>query len=86
MLAGYEELFGEPVPKCEVYAPLEPGDHSEIDDTSLFDMEDVKKYRQMIGEIQWAVTLGHIDIVAATMTMARFRPAPHQGHLKHLKR
>eukprot|EP00957_Ditylum_brightwellii_P016701 1256084-Ditylum_brightwellii.AAC.1 len=35
--------------------------------------------------MQWAVALGWIDIIAATMTMARFRPAPCQGHLKHLK-
>eukprot|EP00957_Ditylum_brightwellii_P003921 298884-Ditylum_brightwellii.AAC.1 len=42
-------------------------------------------YWQLIGEMQWAVTLGWIDIIAATMTMARFRPAPCQGHLKHSK-
>eukprot|EP00957_Ditylum_brightwellii_P048968 3715668-Ditylum_brightwellii.AAC.2 len=39
----------------------------------------------MIGEIQWAIALGCIDIIVATVTMARFRPAPHQDHLKHLK-
>lgn len=33
MLASYEQLFGEPLPKREVDAPLEPGDHSEIDDS-----------------------------------------------------
>eukprot|EP00957_Ditylum_brightwellii_P101071 7703443-Ditylum_brightwellii.AAC.1 len=32
--------------------------------------------------MQWAVALGWIDIIAATVTMARFRPAPCQGHLK----
>eukprot|EP00957_Ditylum_brightwellii_P045002 3414050-Ditylum_brightwellii.AAC.1 len=48
-------------------------------------MEDIKKYWQMIGEMQWAVALGRVDIIVATMTMARFRPAPRQGHLKCLK-
>eukprot|EP00957_Ditylum_brightwellii_P183403 13970610-Ditylum_brightwellii.AAC.1 len=48
-------------------------------------MEDIKKYWQMIGEMQWTVALGRIDIITATMTMARFRPAPHQGYLKCLK-
>eukprot|EP00957_Ditylum_brightwellii_P166290 12659578-Ditylum_brightwellii.AAC.1 len=48
-------------------------------------MEDIKKYWQMIGKIQRVVALGQIDIIASTVTMARFRPAPHQGHLKHLK-
>jgi len=51
MLASYEQLFGEPVPKQEVHAPLEPGDHPEVDDSPLLDMEDIKKYWQMIGEI-----------------------------------
>eukprot|EP00957_Ditylum_brightwellii_P067000 5086141-Ditylum_brightwellii.AAC.1 len=54
MLASYEQLFGKPVPKREVHAPLEPSDHPEIDDSPLLDMEDIKKYWQMIGEIQWA--------------------------------
>eukprot|EP00957_Ditylum_brightwellii_P108582 8281392-Ditylum_brightwellii.AAC.1 len=49
-------------------------------------MEDIKKYWQIIEEMQWAVVLGWIDNIAATMTMARFRPAPYQGHLKYLKR
>eukprot|EP00957_Ditylum_brightwellii_P177618 13529128-Ditylum_brightwellii.AAC.1 len=78
MLASYEQLFGEPKPKREVHAPLEPGDHPDIDDSPLLDMEDIKKYWQMIGEMQWAVTLGQIDIIAATKTMTRFRPAPCQ--------
>eukprot|EP00957_Ditylum_brightwellii_P171306 13040709-Ditylum_brightwellii.AAC.1 len=81
MISGYEQLFGKPVPKQEVHAPLEPGSHPKIDDSSLLNMEDTKKYWQM----QWAVGLGHINIIVATVIMARFIPAPHQGHLKHLK-
>eukprot|EP00957_Ditylum_brightwellii_P176680 13457126-Ditylum_brightwellii.AAC.1 len=54
MLASCEQLFSEPVPKREVHALLEPGDHPEIDDSHLLDMEDIKKYWQMIGEMQWA--------------------------------
>eukprot|EP00957_Ditylum_brightwellii_P152042 11577320-Ditylum_brightwellii.AAC.1 len=57
MLASYEQLFGEPVPKREVHASLEPNDHHKIDDPPLFDMEDIKKYWQMIWEMQWAVAL-----------------------------
>eukprot|EP00957_Ditylum_brightwellii_P098436 7499789-Ditylum_brightwellii.AAC.1 len=48
-------------------------------------MEDIKMYLQMIGEMQWTVALGWIGIIAATMIMVRFRPAPRQGHLKCLK-
>eukprot|EP00957_Ditylum_brightwellii_P113071 8622977-Ditylum_brightwellii.AAC.1 len=72
MLASYGQLFGEPVLKQEVYEPLKPAD------SPLFGMEDIKKYWQMIGEVQWAVALGCIDIIAATMTMTRFRSAPCQ--------
>eukprot|EP00957_Ditylum_brightwellii_P043652 3309252-Ditylum_brightwellii.AAC.1 len=48
-------------------------------------MEDIKKCWKMIGEMQWAVALGWIDIIAATMTMARFRPTTRQRHLMCLK-
>eukprot|EP00957_Ditylum_brightwellii_P054157 4102003-Ditylum_brightwellii.AAC.1 len=58
VLASCEQLFGEPMPRREVHAPLEPGDHPKIDDSPLLDMEDIKKYWQMIGEMQWAVALG----------------------------
>eukprot|EP00957_Ditylum_brightwellii_P134210 10231837-Ditylum_brightwellii.AAC.1 len=66
-----------------MYAKLEPGEHPEIDDSPLLDMEDIKKYWQKIREMQWAVALGCIDIIAATMTITGFKPAPCQGHWKH---
>ena len=86
MLVNYEQLFGEPVPNREVHAPLEPGDHPELDDSELLDASGIKQYWQMIGEMQWCVALGRIDIISATVTMARFRPAPRRGHLDRLKR
>eukprot|EP00957_Ditylum_brightwellii_P127195 9698458-Ditylum_brightwellii.AAC.1 len=66
MLASYEQLFGEPMLNQEAHAPLESGDHPEIDDSPLLGMEGIKKYWQMIGEMQWAVALGWTDIIAAT--------------------
>eukprot|EP00957_Ditylum_brightwellii_P130944 9987964-Ditylum_brightwellii.AAC.1 len=73
------------MPKQEVHVPLEPGDHPEINYSLLLGMEDIKKYWQMIKEMQYAVAFSQIDIIAATMIMARFRPAPCQCHLKPLK-
>eukprot|EP00957_Ditylum_brightwellii_P063822 4843222-Ditylum_brightwellii.AAC.2 len=64
------------MPKQEIHASLEPGDHPGVDDSPLLDMEDIKKYWQMSGGMQWAVALDHIGIIATTVTMARFRPAP----------
>jgi hypothetical protein len=35
----------------------------------------------MIGALQWIVTIGHLDINTAVMTMSGFRMAPRVGHL-----
>jgi hypothetical protein len=40
----------------------------------------------MIGCLQWAISLGRVDIQTATMTMLRFCSAPRQGNLDRLKR
>ncbi len=40
----------------------------------------------MIGQIQWCVALGRIDIFSACVTMSSFRAAPRINHLERLKR
>ena len=40
----------------------------------------------MIGQLQWAVTLGRYDILAHVMSMSTSRFAPKIGHLERLKR
>ena len=40
----------------------------------------------MIGQLQWAITLGRYDILAHVMSMSRFRLAPKIGHLEIMKR
>ena len=86
MLDQYKTLFDEDVPKREIHAPLEPGDHPELDESPLLEGRMVSVYLTMIGALQWAVALGRIDIYCATMTMSRFRSSPRQGHLERLKR
>jgi len=86
MMSNYEQIFKEQVPKREIHAALEPGDHPEVDESPLLDQEGIKIYWQLIGEMQWAVALGRIDIMNGTITMSRFRHAPRQGHLDRLKR
>ena len=44
------------------------------------------KYMSMIGQLQWAITLGRYDILAQVMSMSRFRLAPKIGHLERMKR
>ena len=86
MLSKYEKMMGEPIPKREVHAPLEPGDHPELDDTEFCNAEQTKQYQSMLGDMQWAVSLGRIDIFCATMTLGGFRAMPRVGHLERAKR
>ena len=39
-----------------------------------------------MGMLQWAVTIGRIDIHVAVMTMGRFRMEPRKGHLEQVAR
>ena len=40
----------------------------------------------MIGEQQWAITLGRCNILVQVISMSRFRLAPKIGHLERMKR
>ena len=48
--------------------------------------EQITKYKCMIGQLQWAVTLCRYYILACVMSMSGFRLAPKIGHLEILKR
>ena len=39
----------------------------------------------MIGQLQWAMTLGRYDIMAHVMSMSRFGLPPKIGHLERMK-
>jgi hypothetical protein len=85
MIGTYERLFGSK-PSQRVTSPLEKGDHPEIDTSDLLDEDGVKIYQSLIGALQWAVTLGRIDITTAVMTLFSFRAEPRVGHLDRVKR
>jgi hypothetical protein len=68
MLLKFEKMFGEAVSKSEMHAPLEPGDHPELDESRFCTPEEQSHYMSMIGDLQWAVSLGRIDLYAATLT------------------
>ena len=84
MLIAYKNYFGV-LPK-EEQSPLSKGDHPELDASDLLDEEGTRMYQSLIGAMQWAVTLGRIDITTAVMTMSSFRQAPRVGHLERCKR
>ena len=86
MMESYSRMFSGELPSPSFTSPLEPNDHPEIDESELLHEDDHAKYLSMIGQLHWLVTLGRFDVMSATVTMARFRAAPREGHLRRLRR
>ena len=74
---------GESLP--QVKSPLDKNDHPELDNSELASDDLITKFMCMIGQLQWAVTLGRYDILAHVMSMSRFRLAPKVGHIERMK-
>jgi hypothetical protein len=85
LIANYERLFGE-TPSQKVSAPIEKGDHPELDTSELLGPEQTKIYQSLIGGLQWIVTIGRFDVMTAIVTLGSFRAAPRKGHLERAKR
>jgi hypothetical protein len=84
MIETYRRMFQQ-MPKAYT-SPLEKGDNPELDSSEELGPDDTKTYQSLIGALQWAVTLGRLDIATAVMTMSSFRANPRRGHLERLKR
>jgi hypothetical protein len=84
MIAAYKDMFG--VNPKEETSPLVKGNHPELDVSDELNAEGIKQYQSMIGAMQWAISLGRLDITTAVMTMSGYRVAPRQGHLDRCKR
>jgi hypothetical protein len=67
-------------PSTSVTSPLEKGDHPELETSELCTTEQITQNQSMIGDLQWIVTIGRLDINTAV------RVAPRVGHLNRLKR
>ena len=57
-----------------------------IDNSELASDDLITKFMCMVGQLQWAATLGRYDILAHVMSMSRFRLAPKVGHIERMKR
>ena len=87
MIDGYINMFGEkPKTKAKCSSPLEKGDHPELDVTDFLDETGIQKYQSIVGSLQWAVSIGRMDVTTAVMTLSSFRAVPRIGHLKRAKR
>ena len=85
MIASYQQFFGsKPIQKYS--SPLEKGDHPELDTSELLDNVETQRYQSLVGAMQWAVSIGRIDITTAVMTLSGFRTMPRHGHMDRVKR
>ena len=85
ILDSFHQMFpAESLP--QVKSPLDKNDHPELDNSELASKDLITKFMCMVGQLQWAVTLGRYDILAHVMSMSRFRLAPKVGHIERMKR
>ena len=62
--------------RCSLVKPfqseisLDKNDHPELDNSELANDDLITKFMCMIGQLQWAVTLGRYDILAHVMSIA----------------
>ena len=85
ILDSFHQMFpGESLP--QIKSPLDKNDHPELDNSELASDDLITKFMCMVGQLQWAVTLGRYDILAHVMSMSRFRLAHKVGHIERLKR
>ena len=84
ILTQFELVMGYK-PK-RVKTPLDPKDHPELDESPFINKKAKKIYWSLMGMLQWAVTIGRMDIHVAVMTMGRFRMEPRKGHLERVAR
>ena len=69
-----------------------PGHHlkeemyPELDTSELCDDHQTKQFQTLIGQLQWLISLGHVDIAVHVMSLSRFRAQPRKGHLDRAKR
>jgi hypothetical protein len=85
MTDSYEQMFGEK-PRRNVRSPIDKDAHLEMDTSDLLDDDGITKYQSLVGQMQWAVSLGRFDIGVAVMTLSSYRSMPRQGHLQHARR
>ena len=85
ILESYVKMFHDEN-FIDAKSAIETNDHPELDKPELCNEEQITKYMCMIGQLQWAITLGRYDILAQVMSMSRFRLGPKIGHLERMKR
>jgi hypothetical protein len=77
MIDTYVQLYGEKPKKAS--SPLEQNDHPEMDDSNFLRQDKMQQFQSLIGAMQWAVSIGRLDIATAVMSLSSFRAMPRRG-------
>jgi hypothetical protein len=83
MIDTYVQLYGEKPRKA--LSPLEQNDHLEMDDSPFLRQDETQQFQSLIGVMQWAVSIGRLDIATAVMSLSSFRAMPRRGYLERAK-
>ena len=81
----YVSLFNTELSKG-LKTPLENNNHPKLDTSDILEGQQVNHNLNMVGQLQWLITLGRFDIKAQVITMSRFRAPPRQRCMERLKR
>ena len=63
---------------------LSNGYKPEMDCTAELKADGVQQYQEIVGQLQWAVELGRVDILLETSLMSTYLAMPREGHLEQL--
>jgi hypothetical protein len=83
MVDTYVQLYGEKPRKA--LSPLEQNDHPEMDNSPFLGQDKTQQFQSLIGAMQWAVSIGRLDIATAVMSLSSFCAMSKRGHLKRAK-
>ena len=61
------------------HSPLEGGYDPKLDMSDMLDKEEVSKYRMLMRSMNWAVSLGRIDVMFVANRLAKYFCAPCHG-------
>ena len=67
------------------FLPLNHEDHPKLDDSPLCGPDDTAKFQSLIITCQWMISLCHIDLAHAVMSLSWFHHWPHIGYVDWLK-
>ena len=65
---------------------MNPDYKPKIDTTDLCSYSKKAQYWKRISEMQWAISLGWIDIIYATIVLSPYRPTPRKDHLAKMQK